>query len=99
MEMLAHRHYDVILMDVQMPRMDGLETTRRIRRELPASRQPYIVAVTASVMKEETEACLRAGMDEAISKPVVRAELRAALAKAVEHRRGDLGSRLAASLQ
>jgi signal transduction histidine kinase/CheY-like chemotaxis protein len=62
--------FDMVLMDVHMPEMDGLEATRLIRAELPADRQPYIVAVTASVLLEDRTECLRAGMDDHLAKPV-----------------------------
>ncbi len=71
--------YDLVLMDVQMPLMDGLEATRRIRDELPAEQQPRIVAMTASVLVEDRTACLAAGMDDYLTKPVREADLRGAL--------------------
>jgi len=76
---LARQPYDVILMDVQMPEIDGLEATRRIRRELPADRQPRILALTAHVMAGDRERCLEAGMDGYLSKPLQLADLAAAL--------------------
>jgi CheY-like chemotaxis protein/HPt (histidine-containing phosphotransfer) domain-containing protein len=77
--------YDVILMDVQMPVMDGMEATRRIRAlGMP---QLYIIAMTANAMQGDREACLQAGMDDYISKPVYLEELRMALQRAGEHRR------------
>jgi CheY-like chemotaxis protein len=76
---LERQPYDVILMDVQMPLMDGLEAARRIRRLPPPVRQPQIVAMTANVMKGDREACLDAGMDDYIGKPVRVEELVAAL--------------------
>ena len=79
---LAHRPYDVILMDVQMPEMDGLVATRRIRRELPEHQQPWIVALTAHTMSGDRERCLAAGMDAYLGKPVQIAELAATLAAA-----------------
>ncbi|WP_051571117.1 hybrid sensor histidine kinase/response regulator [Cryptosporangium arvum] len=71
--------YDVILMDVQMPVMDGLEATRRIRAEVPEDRQPHIIAMTASVLVEDKAACRAAGMDDYLPKPVRADDLRAAL--------------------
>ncbi|MFG1926815.1 response regulator [Cryptosporangium sp. NPDC048952] len=62
--------YDLVLMDVQMPVMDGLEATRRIRAELFDARQPQIVAMTASVLVEDRNACRAAGMDDYLAKPV-----------------------------
>jgi CheY-like chemotaxis protein len=73
------RPYDVVLMDVQMPVMDGLEATRRIRAELPPERQPRIVAMTASALVDDRDACTAAGMDGHLSKPVRTEELAAAL--------------------
>jgi len=79
LEAVRARHYDLVLMDVQMPVLDGLEATRRIRAELPANRQPRIVAMTANALLEDREACLAAGMDGYLAKPVRAHELSAAL--------------------
>jgi signal transduction histidine kinase/CheY-like chemotaxis protein len=76
---LERQPYDVVLMDMQMPEMDGLEATRRIRRDLPASRQPHIIAMTANAMQGDREACLDAGMNDYVSKPIRVEELVGAL--------------------
>jgi len=68
-EMCRMLPYDLVLMDCQMPEMDGYEATRQIRRQ-PFERQPAIVAMTADVMPGTRERCLESGMDDHITKPV-----------------------------
>ena len=75
---LEQRNYDLILMDLQMPEMDGLEASRRIRR-LTLETQPKIIALTANAMQGDRELCLAAGMDDYVSKPVKIHEIAAAI--------------------
>lgn len=70
LQALDHQTYDVILMDVQMPEMDGLTATQQICQTYPASCRPRIIAVTASAMQGDREECLQAGMDDYLSKPL-----------------------------
>ena len=76
---LKHNTYDLILMDIQMPELDGLETTRRIRQEQDI--QPVIIAMTANALQSDTDECIRAGMDDYLSKPVKVDSLRAIIEK------------------
>jgi CheY-like chemotaxis protein len=78
---LEEKDYQAVLLDVHMPEMDGLETTQRIRALIPESRQPWIIALTASAMAQDREMCLAAGMDEFLSKPIEVAALRATLVR------------------
>ncbi len=68
LEEVSNKNYDLILMDVQMPEMDGLEATRMIR--ICLTEQPIIIAMTANTLQGDREECLKAGMDDYIGKPV-----------------------------
>jgi len=79
LEMVGENLYDVILMDVQMPVMDGLQATRMIR--LCLTKQPVVIAMTANTMDDDREQCFASGMDDYISKPVNKDMLMEILAK------------------
>jgi signal transduction histidine kinase/DNA-binding response OmpR family regulator len=70
LQALKRQAYDVIFMDIQMPEMDGMEASRRICQEWPAEERPRIIAMTANAMQEDRQACLAAGMDDYLSKPI-----------------------------
>lgn len=78
---IERQEYDVVLMDVQMPELDGLEATRkiRLRTDLP---QPHIIAMTANAMQGDREMCIEAGMNDYLSKPIRVDELVVALGRA-----------------
>ena len=78
-DMCGKQQYDIILMDVQMPEMDGLDATRMIRSTLPI--QPVIMAMTANVLQGDRDSCMQAGMDDYISKPIILDELLSHLEK------------------
>jgi GAF domain-containing protein/CheY-like chemotaxis protein len=92
-EALDAADYDVILMDVQMPRMDGLEATRQIRARWP-ERPIRIVGLTANAMAGDREACLEAGMDDYVSKPIRPDELARAIEKT---RKGEIAGHATSS--
>ncbi len=83
---LNRQHYDVILMDMRMPEMDGVETTRQVR-QLPQYRDIWIIAMTANAMDSDRKLCLSAGMDDYLCKPIKREALNQALARspALQH--------------
>lgn len=83
LDALERQHYDVILMDVQMPEMDGLETTKAIIQRARQDERPYIVALTANALAGNREAYLEIGMDDYLSKPIKLESLRQVLQKAI----------------
>jgi signal transduction histidine kinase/CheY-like chemotaxis protein/HPt (histidine-containing phosphotransfer) domain-containing protein len=96
LERLERAAYDVVLMDVQMPEMDGLEASREICRRWPESRRPRIIAMTAEAMEGDRETCIAAGMDDYIAKPVdhdlFRRALEAVRPRAARHPEADTTS-------
>ncbi len=83
LQAVKRQPYDVILMDVQMPEMDGLEASRRLCTQLTAQQRPRIIAMTANAMQGDREMCLAAGMDDYLSKPIHVEELVKALSRAL----------------
>src|SRR5436309_4779027 len=90
LEALERLPYDLLLSDVQMPEMDGLEATRRILERWPAGERPWIVAMTAEAMSGDRERCLEAGMNDYVAKPIRVDELVAAISRTP--RRGSANS-------
>jgi CheY-like chemotaxis protein len=80
LQALERQHYDLVLMDLRMPEMDGLEATRIIRQRWP-DEGPKVIAITAHALEGDKEKCLDAGMDDYISKPVKLEELALMLSK------------------
>lgn len=78
LQAMEHQRYDVVIMDVKMPKMDGLQATQIIRQRWP-NNGPKIIAVTAYALKGDKEKCLEAGMDGYLAKPIRLEELRSAI--------------------
>ncbi len=86
---LDRQGYDVVLLDIQMPEMDGLEAARRICNTWPKQQRPYLIAMTANALSGDREACIHAGMDDYVTKPVEPQKLFAALERAYSRRGSD----------
>ncbi|RYD37991.1 MAG: response regulator [Verrucomicrobiaceae bacterium] len=95
LDALRRTPYDVILLDVQMPEMDGLEAAREICHRYPPGSRPWMIALTANALGGDEEECLAAGMNDYLSKPVRGGSLQTALQRAYEERNGAGGERTA----
>ena len=82
LQALERQSYDVVLMDVQMPEMDGLEASREICKTLAPKKKPWIIAMTANPMEGDREACLAAGMNDYLCKPAQMTTVRKVLERA-----------------
>ncbi len=89
---LERQPYDVVLMDVQMPELDGLDASRRICEQWPPESRPHIVAMTANALPEDREACFAAGMNDYVAKPIRSEELAAALKRVRPVQNRDAGA-------
>ena len=93
LEAVERQRYDLVLMDVQMPEMDGVEATRRILERWTDGERPWIVAMTAEVMRGDREGFLAAGMNDYVAKPIRPQELVAAITRTPSRRPGGRGGR------
>jgi signal transduction histidine kinase/CheY-like chemotaxis protein len=96
LEVIQNKSYDVIFMDMQMPEMDGIETTKCIINNADLAQRPYIIALTANAMDSDRQICLEAGMDDFMSKPInvdslVKALWRSPLGRQVADNGGQRG--------
>jgi CheY-like chemotaxis protein len=86
-EALERQQYDLVLMDVVMPKMSGFDATKEIRRRFPASKQPKIIALTAYVIPNSKEICLESGMDDFLGKPIQINELKSMISAHLQTKR------------
>lgn len=89
LEAVREHDFDLVLLDLQMPVMDGPEAARRITREIPAERRPRIVALTAAAFRQDQDECLEAGMEGFLAKPIEVSKLEQALVECHARRRRD----------
>jgi len=91
MERIDHDEpFDVLLLDIRMPLMDGFQVARQITNYVPEQRRPIIIAVTASVLEQDRAKCLRHGMAAFLSKPIVMTELDTMLQVIAERKRNAM---------
>jgi len=90
-EAVRREPYDVVFLDVQMPEMDGLTAAGLIKAEF-ATKPPYLIAMTANAMQGDREECLKAGMDDYVSKPIRLEDLQSALERASHASLAETGS-------
>ncbi len=83
LDLLLQHPYDILFLDIQMPKLDGMETAQRIRDNYSPETRPWIIAMTAHAMEGDREDCLAAGMDDYISKPITSQSLQAVLDRAI----------------
>jgi GAF domain-containing protein/DNA-binding response OmpR family regulator len=95
LEALERQTYDLLLSDVQMPEMDGLEATRQILQRWPAGERPWIIAMTAEAMSGDRERCLAAGMNDYVAKPIRVDELVTAIKRTPRRASGSSSIRVA----
>ena len=89
LQQIRNAKFDVIVLDIKMPGMDGIEAARKIRQTRPHDEQPAILALTANATQQDAAECLEAGMDGFLSKPVAPAALAKALERCARARFGE----------
>jgi signal transduction histidine kinase/DNA-binding response OmpR family regulator len=90
LDALRRQTYDIVLMDVQMPELNGLDATRRIISHWSAEQRPWITALTAGAMKENRDECIEAGVDDFLTKPINVQQLEQALERCFQSRRSKM---------